>query len=511
MSKVLQEGGFGSLPSSTKTNPRDQVKSISIATTDLSEIRRMESGPYAVSVPQHRNGFPEIVLFLRRLHKYCCDDWKEARGVKILEAYDHNFPQKEKDPESFTLPCFINNVCFDKSLVDLDIPEDDDVPLILRQPFLSTAHVKIDIFNRKVTLRDSRGILKPSSTYLLLKYSKWRTIRRKLSGDNYGEICEDEAKRRNSGAKMKTFEENFYLLPNVVSSEEDTTYQRQLITRIRTVGDVAEAINSVSDSVIPVFKAAATELLESSGLSPIELTAKALAKSIASLTVGDASKEINLVFDSVIPVFKAAAAELLESFGLSPIELITKALAKSIASLVLVGYTEIKKRSVLTFMKNYVTLLLEARRPCYTPSFAYGILRRFLPEDKVESLQGLALIAEQRGSVFNVATADVDTFLAGQENATGVSLQVVKERPQLQEKEQQSRSRFGNSNGGRVQHRNNRFSRGSGSGGYGKMIDATSCYDFISYGMGGEWWVGNDGGRINEELSNHNFPVTDYV
>ncbi|GKD71881.1 hypothetical protein Tco_1325971, partial [Tanacetum coccineum] len=29
MSKVLQERGFGSLPSSTKANPRDQVKSIS--------------------------------------------------------------------------------------------------------------------------------------------------------------------------------------------------------------------------------------------------------------------------------------------------------------------------------------------------------------------------------------------------------------------------------------------------------------------------------------------------
>ncbi|GJS15634.1 hypothetical protein Tco_0410106 [Tanacetum coccineum] len=31
MSKVLQERGFGSLPSSTETNPRDQVKSISTA------------------------------------------------------------------------------------------------------------------------------------------------------------------------------------------------------------------------------------------------------------------------------------------------------------------------------------------------------------------------------------------------------------------------------------------------------------------------------------------------
>ncbi|GKC58120.1 hypothetical protein Tco_1085718 [Tanacetum coccineum] len=64
MSKVLQERGFGSLPSSTETNLRDQVKTISTAISDLSEIRRMEFGPYT----------------------------KEARAVKILEAYDHNLP-----------------------------------------------------------------------------------------------------------------------------------------------------------------------------------------------------------------------------------------------------------------------------------------------------------------------------------------------------------------------------------------------------------------------------------
>ncbi|GJS22078.1 ribonuclease H-like domain-containing protein [Tanacetum coccineum] len=137
----------------------------------------------------------------------------EAQDVKILEAYDHTLPQKEKDAGSFTLPCFIHNVCFDKALVDLgasvsvmpfftysnlglgilsdtrltieladrtikqpkgiaenvlvrigkfifpidfiilDIPEDDDVPLILGRPFLSTAHSKIDIYKTKITLR----------------------------------------------------------------------------------------------------------------------------------------------------------------------------------------------------------------------------------------------------------------------------------------------------------------------------------------------------------------------
>ncbi|GJS16852.1 hypothetical protein Tco_0411324 [Tanacetum coccineum] len=112
----------------------------------------------------------EVVPFPRRLQNYCCDDWREAQDVKILEAYDHTLPQKEKLPGSFTLPCFIHNVSFDKALVDLgasnwqnvifpidfiilDIPEDDDVPLILGRPFLSIAHSKIDVYKRNFTLR----------------------------------------------------------------------------------------------------------------------------------------------------------------------------------------------------------------------------------------------------------------------------------------------------------------------------------------------------------------------
>ncbi|GKB28282.1 hypothetical protein Tco_0867683 [Tanacetum coccineum] len=41
----------------------------------------------------------------------------------------------------------------------------------------------------------------------------------------YGVTCEDEAKKRNSGTKTKTFEENYYLLLYAVSSKEDTAYQ----------------------------------------------------------------------------------------------------------------------------------------------------------------------------------------------------------------------------------------------------------------------------------------------
>ncbi|GKD73348.1 hypothetical protein Tco_1331630, partial [Tanacetum coccineum] len=178
MSKVLQERGFGSLPRSTKANPRDQLKSISTTIeADSYPIRHIGSSQYAVSTGQNRTLI------------------------------------KEKDPRSFTLPYFINNVCFDNALVDLgasvsimplstylnlglgelahtkltveladrtmkypkgiaenvlvgigkftfpvdfiilDMPQDIKVPLILGRPFLSTARAKIDVYKRKITLR----------------------------------------------------------------------------------------------------------------------------------------------------------------------------------------------------------------------------------------------------------------------------------------------------------------------------------------------------------------------
>ncbi|GJR94560.1 NUDIX hydrolase 6-like protein [Tanacetum coccineum] len=92
MSKVLQERGFGSLPSSTEANPRDQVKSISTTIE-------------ADSCP--------------------CEEKKGLYGPQFSETYSEashinkSIPQKGKDPRSFTLPCFINNVCFDNALVDL--------------------------------------------------------------------------------------------------------------------------------------------------------------------------------------------------------------------------------------------------------------------------------------------------------------------------------------------------------------------------------------------------------
>ncbi|GJX43048.1 putative reverse transcriptase domain-containing protein [Tanacetum coccineum] len=185
MSKVLQERGFGSLPSSTETNPRDQVKSISTTIeADSYPIHRIGSSQYAVST-----------------------------GENPYSEASQSIPRKEKDPGSFALPCFISNVFFDNSLVDLgasvsvmplstylnlglgelahtkltveladmtvkypkeivenvlvgigkftflvefiilDMPDDIKVPLILGRLFLSTARAKINVYKRKITLR----------------------------------------------------------------------------------------------------------------------------------------------------------------------------------------------------------------------------------------------------------------------------------------------------------------------------------------------------------------------
>ncbi|GJT86795.1 retrovirus-related pol polyprotein from transposon TNT 1-94 [Tanacetum coccineum] len=195
MSKVLQERGFGSLPSSTETNSRDQVKSISTTIeVDSHRIRRIRSPKYAVSSGQNRTLIYETrqmtISFPSCLNSYYGDGKKGSYGPQFSEAYskashiDESIPQKEKDPGSFTLPCFINNVCFDNALVDLgasdcenpkgiaenvlvrigkftfpvefiilDIPEDIKVPLFLGRPSLSTARAKIDVYKRKITLR----------------------------------------------------------------------------------------------------------------------------------------------------------------------------------------------------------------------------------------------------------------------------------------------------------------------------------------------------------------------
>ncbi|KAF3329496.1 DEAD-box ATP-dependent RNA helicase 7 [Carex littledalei] len=62
-------------------------------------------------------------------------------------------------------------------------------------------------------------------------------------------------------------------------------------------------------------------------------------------------QEKEALFESVVPVFMKQVEELLNSSGKTPVELLAKALAKA------AGYGDIKKRSILSSMENYATLL----------------------------------------------------------------------------------------------------------------------------------------------------------
>nr|GEW28336.1 hypothetical protein [Tanacetum cinerariifolium] len=82
---------------------------------------------------------------------------------------------------------------------------------------------------------------------------------------NYGVTYEAEAKWRNSRNKTKTFDENCYLLLYAVSSNEDTAYQHQLITRIRVmINSRSDATESPSETALEMtsdYKCGIQELL----------------------------------------------------------------------------------------------------------------------------------------------------------------------------------------------------------------------------------------------------------
>ncbi|GJU50215.1 putative reverse transcriptase domain-containing protein [Tanacetum coccineum] len=191
MSKVLQERGFRSLPSSTETNPRYQVKLISTTIeADSHSIRRIRSTQY-VSTGQNSlllyKSRQMMVPFPSHLDYRYCEEEEGNYGPKFTEAYEashinNTIPRKEKDLGSFTLRLDelahtrltvelanrtmkypkgiaenilvgIGKFTFPVDFIILDMPEDIKVPLILERPFLSTARAKIDVYKRKITLR----------------------------------------------------------------------------------------------------------------------------------------------------------------------------------------------------------------------------------------------------------------------------------------------------------------------------------------------------------------------
>nr|GEW32663.1 hypothetical protein [Tanacetum cinerariifolium] len=128
ISKVLQEMGSGSLPSSTETNPGDHVKSISTCEeAEMLSIWRIRSHRYHASnqLKDDMISLMELnratIPFLGRLREYGNDmeEIKATMNSHYSTILNDTLPPKENDPWSFTLLFYINNMSFIKALTDL--------------------------------------------------------------------------------------------------------------------------------------------------------------------------------------------------------------------------------------------------------------------------------------------------------------------------------------------------------------------------------------------------------
>ncbi|GJZ22110.1 DNA/RNA polymerases superfamily protein [Tanacetum coccineum] len=165
MSKVLQERGSGSLPSSTKTNPRDHIKSISTTEeADIHLIRRIEPNQYAVSSQQKDDKIVEGIKEAASQFSKVCYKLEEIAEVKdktrlvklaptklIIKLADKTMKRPKGIAENVLVR--INKFFFPVDFIVLDMPEDIKIPLILGRPFLCTPHAKINVFKRNFSLR----------------------------------------------------------------------------------------------------------------------------------------------------------------------------------------------------------------------------------------------------------------------------------------------------------------------------------------------------------------------
>ncbi|GKA83521.1 NUDIX hydrolase 6-like protein [Tanacetum coccineum] len=106
------------------------------------------------------------IPFPSRLDNHYCDDEVGNYGPKLVEAcgashINDTIPRKEKDPGSFTLPCFINNVCFDNALVNLGASV-SVMPLLtyLNLGLGELAHTRLTVELEDMTVKYPKGIAK---------------------------------------------------------------------------------------------------------------------------------------------------------------------------------------------------------------------------------------------------------------------------------------------------------------------------------------------------------------
>lgn len=152
---------------------------------------------------------------------------------------------------------------------------------------------------------------------------------------------------------------------------------------------------------------------------------------IAKASGNTATDSVLAVSDTVVPLFRQAAKDLVESSGLPILDILAKAIAK------ISGQTELKRRSLLTSHDDSTTLILKANTSMYSPTYAFNCLRKFLPETIINEVRRMNLTVDGKGAVFDVPSKNVDEFIAEQEGEN-FTVEVLDALPELQVKPDRS-------------------------------------------------------------------------
>ncbi|XP_073137086.1 uncharacterized protein [Henckelia pumila] len=201
LANALNNQQRGVFPNNTEVNPRDKCKAVTLRrgkelgtdnpkAVDDEEVEEIvveseksvsqnssksavvpEKLPVPKSMPHYDKFMKDVMARKRNI--------EEFETVKLTEEcsaiLQKKFPQKLKDPGSFTIPCIIGGVTVNKELCDLgaillDMEEDQDVPLILGKPFLATGRALIDVQEGELTLRVGGLELEDALARCLINY-----------------------------------------------------------------------------------------------------------------------------------------------------------------------------------------------------------------------------------------------------------------------------------------------------------------------------------------------------
>nr|XP_023891367.1 uncharacterized protein LOC112003412 [Quercus suber] len=176
---MLTERTIGTLPSNTVTNPKEHVNAISLRSgrtyeepkvtnakqdeavdNEESKMKEAESEMKEVDIPliEALEQMPKYAKFLKDIisKKLKLEEHEIVMLIEESSAIlQKKLLPKLKDLGSFTIPCTIEIIedvlvkvekfIFLADFIVLDMDEDEEIPLILGQPFLARGRTLIDV------------------------------------------------------------------------------------------------------------------------------------------------------------------------------------------------------------------------------------------------------------------------------------------------------------------------------------------------------------------------------